>query len=176
MFTILRRKLKRSRKYPIKRDSYGSSARQQAFDAFDQGKRPAEVATIVPISKRTADRYFAYWKNLPKNLDRKYRVGKAILKNDGEFSRPIVESLADTLGMREEEVIERLSRPWGIKQLIMGKWPNYAKDKRQSVYESRLQAALWFVLILERSEMPPETITAELLKIREKVRKSKGHE
>ncbi len=32
----------KSRKYPIKRDEYGRTARQRAFAAFGEGKKPAE--------------------------------------------------------------------------------------------------------------------------------------
>lgn len=67
----LRRK---GRKYPIKRDSYGRSARQRAFAAFENGKTPAEVAVMVPISVRTARRYFADWQKLPHNLELHYRM------------------------------------------------------------------------------------------------------
>ena len=43
----------KERKYPIKRDEYGQSARSRAFAAFDAGKRPAEIYEQIGISKRT---------------------------------------------------------------------------------------------------------------------------
>jgi hypothetical protein len=58
----------RSGRYSIKRDEYGRSARQRAFNAFDDGKWPAEVAKLVGISQRTARRYFADWKKIRQSL------------------------------------------------------------------------------------------------------------
>jgi len=122
MFNRLRIKLgKKPRKYPIKRDEYGRSARRRAFDDFDDGKQPDEIALMVGISLRTAYRYFADWKRQPKNLQMRYRIAKAVLKNDREFREETIKSLVSNLGMSEEEVAMRLQRPWGLKQLLQGK-------------------------------------------------------
>ena len=163
MLNRLRIRLKKkSRKYPIRRDKYGKSARRRAFDAFDDGKRPAEVARMAGISVKTACRYFLDWKKLPKNLGLRYRIAKATLKNDREFPEEIIKSLATGLGMSDEEVIMRLQRPWGLKQLLLGKWPNYIKEERRSQAESRLEAALNIVRFVEHSGMTPEKVRAEL--------------
>jgi len=122
MLNILPIKLKKkSRKYPIKRDEYGTSARQRAFDDFDRGKRPAEVALVEGISLRTACRYFADWKKMRPNMRLTYRLHKAVLKSNDEFSEQLIEAIAANLGMSREEVIMRLQKPWGLKQLLMGK-------------------------------------------------------
>jgi len=177
VFNILPIKLKKkSRKYPVKRDQYGRSARQRAFDAFDRGMRPAEVSQRVGISPRTACRYFADWKKLPKNLDRRYRVAKAVHKGAHEFSEQTIKSLAGELGMSEEEAIERLQKPWGLKQLLMGKWPNYAREKRQSKHESRLQAALKLIRLYEVAGVPPERIIEELDRLKAESRNHKTNE
>ncbi len=41
------------RDYPIKRDEYGRSARQQAFDLFTEGYRPSQIFKegLVPVDK-----------------------------------------------------------------------------------------------------------------------------
>jgi len=70
-------RLAKKRKHPIKRDDRGRSARQRAFKAFKGGSTPAQVATMVPISVRTARRYYADWKKLPQNLEMRYRILKA---------------------------------------------------------------------------------------------------
>ena len=112
MLNILPIKLKKkSRKYPIKRDEYGTSARQRAFEAFDQGKRPAEVALMVGISLRTACRYFSDWKKLPKNSELLYRIAKAGLKNELGFPEHVITTLAAKLGLSEEEVRVLLQKP-----------------------------------------------------------------
>ena len=69
--------------------------------------------------------------------------------------------------MSEEEVIEHLQKPWGLKQLIMGKWPNYARAKRQSREESRLEAALWLVNYIERGGLSPDVVKVKIKRIME---------
>ena len=64
--------LRKRRKYPIKRNEFGESARRRAFDCFDRGLRPAQVANEVGISPRTACRYFADWKRHRPKLDARY--------------------------------------------------------------------------------------------------------
>jgi hypothetical protein len=78
--------------------------------------------------------------------------------------------------MTEGEVVERLQKPWGLKRLLMGKWPNRAKERRQSEYEDRLYAALRFIIFLEHSKMPPEEMVALLLELREKAHQHKRDE
>jgi len=163
MLNILPIKLKKkSRKYPIKRDEYRRSARRRAFEAFDYGKRPAEVALMVAISLKTACRYFADWKKQPGDLRLTYRMHKAMLKDDDEFSQQVIKAVAANLGMSEEEVVTRLQRPWGLKQLLLGKWPNYIREERRSQAESRLEAALNIVGFVEHSGMTPGKVKAEL--------------
>jgi len=129
MFDILRIKSrKKSRKYPIKRDELGRSARQRSFEAFDHGMTPAEASRQVGISSRTAHRYFAQWKKLPENLEVRYALARA-LKNDTEFSQDVIKIIAAQLGMSEEEVRARLEKPWGTKRLLMGKWAAETKQE-----------------------------------------------
>lgn len=157
---------KRSRKYPIKRDEFGRSARQRAFEAFDRGKRPREVVHLVGVSPRTACRYFADWKKLPRNLDLKYLIMKTVRKSSGDFSQKTVDLLSTCLEMSEEEVMERLEKPWGLKQLLMGKWPDHRQEREQSEAELRLRAALRFIDFMETGGVPPEKILDQLLKMK----------
>lgn len=157
---------KRSRKYPIKRDEHGRSARQRAFEAFDCGKRPGEVVRMVGVSPKTACRYFADWKKLPQNLKLHYRMMNAVRKSNREFSKETVESLSAYLEMSEEEVKEHLEKPWGLKQLLMGKWPNHRQEREQSEAELRLRAALRVINFMESGGVPPEKILDQLLKMK----------
>ena len=77
---------KKSRKYPIQRDITGRSGRRRAFDAFDKGKRPAQVAGEESIKPKTAYRYFEDWKKLPKNSEMEYKAFKTLKKRDIDFS------------------------------------------------------------------------------------------
>ncbi len=163
----------KSRKYPIKKDAHGRSARHRAFKEFDKGKRPAEIIRAVDISLQTACRYFADWKKRPKNFNIHYNGLRYKVKNDSEFSDLLVDQLVEYLGMSREEVISRLSKPWSIKQFIMGKWPNPKKEKAQGERESRLRAALDIVGLLEFRGIPPDETRAKIKKIIEDALKKK---
>jgi len=171
LFRVIRREDRR--KYPIKRDEYGRSARQQAFEGFDKGKRPAEVIQVIDITLKTACRYFADWKKQPKDLNFDYKRLRYRVRNESEFSDLVVDKLVEHLGMPREEVIERLSKPWAIKQFISGKWPNPKKERVQSAQESRLHAALDIVGLLEFRGIPPDETRAKLKKIMDDALKKK---
>lgn len=154
---------KKSRKYPIQRDESGRSLRGRAFAAFDAGERPAEVSGLLGAKRNTIQRYHADWKKLPRYFNFQYKVQRNIIKNDTGFSDWVVETLGSALGMSREEVIGRLHKPWGVKRALMGKWPNFKKDKVQSQAEIRLQAALRLIYFSERAGMTPEEILEEVL-------------
>jgi len=158
---------KKSRKYPIQRDIFGRSARRRAFDAFDKGRKPAQVAKEENIKPRTCSRYYQDWKKLPQNLEMEYEALKTLKKRGIDFSEGTVELLTEGLGMSEEEVTERLQKPWGLKQLLMGEWPNYTRTRCQSKQESRLETALWIVNYIERGGNSPDIINIKIKTIRE---------
>ena len=68
--------------------------------------------------------------------------------------------------MSEEEVNERLGKPWGLKQLLMGKWPNHCQEREQNEAELRLRAALRVINLMESGGAPPEKILDQLLKMK----------
>jgi len=171
LFRVIRREDRR--KYPIKRDEYGRSARQQAFEGFDKGKRPAEVIQVIDITLKTACRYFADWKKQKPNLDFSYRSLKAKLKKDRQFSEQLIISLSNPLGMSREEVILRFQKPWGIKQLIMGNWPDYAREKVHSKQEARLGAALHMINLFEQLGVTPDEFKAAFERLLLEVRNEK---
>ena len=47
------------------------------------------------------------------------------------------------------EVVARLQKPWGIHQLLTGKWPNYRKERARNQAEKRLRSALTVVRMVE---------------------------
>ena len=121
--------LKRGRKYPIKRDQFGRSGRKRAFDGFDKGLRPSQVAREADIKPRTAYRYFQDWKKLPENLEMEYRAFRALKKRGIDITGENIELLAVGLGMSQEEVRRDLQKPWGLKRLLMGKFLNKSGSK-----------------------------------------------
>jgi AraC-like DNA-binding protein len=152
------RLLKKRRKYPIKRDQFGRTARQRAFELFGRDLRPAQVSRQIGINLPTACRYFADWKKQSPRLEARYTSFRDILKNHPDLSENMVRTMANELGMSVEEVGERLQRPWGLKQLLKGEWPNYARERRISRAEARLQAALDLIHMLEIWGIPPEKL------------------
>ena len=148
---------RKSRKYPIRKDAFGRSLRQRAFQAFGDGKRPAEVSRMVGISLRTACRYFADWKRRPEALDARYRLAAAVKKRP-EMWGTLITTVSTTLGMSQKEVVERFQKPWGLKQLFMGKWPNYAEERVRREREARLMTALKLITLVEESKLTPEQI------------------
>ena len=151
------------RQYPIKRDDRGRSARQRAFEAFKQGAKPAEVAATVPISVRTARRYYADWKKLPESVEIRYRLLRVARKHNSGFSQELIELLGAQLEMPEAEVAERLERPWGLKKLLMGEWPDRRQERERTDAETRLHSALTLILLLESGGLSPEGILQHLL-------------
>ena len=128
---------------------------------------------MARISLKTACRYFADWKKQPKGLELRYHMAKTVVKINPEFSERTIKVLAASLGMSEEEVIMRLQKPWGLKQLLMGKWPNYGRERVQSEQESRLCAALNLINYIEFCGMPPKEIKKEIDKLIAEARKWK---
>ena len=137
----------RKRKYPIKRDEKGGSARQRAFELFGAGERPSQVCKIIPISLRTACRYFEDFKKLHHRVP--YGTIRQWLRENPELSEKVIAILADSLGMSREEVFARTEKPWGLLQAAKGKWPNYRLERQRTEIEERLLAALEVVKFCE---------------------------
>lgn len=150
---------RKSRKYPIKRDEYGRSARQRAFELFKEGKRPAQIykPELIPgIKKNTLYRYYEDWKKLEGGPS--YATLKKLMKVSPEFTEGVVLSLSKNLGMTRQEVIRRMQRPWGLMRALKGAWPNYRLAEEQGRIESRLQKALELITIAERFRDNPDKL------------------
>ena len=133
-------RLFRRRRHPIKRDENGRSARQRAFDLFGKGQRPAQVSKIIPISLRTACRYFEDFKKLHHKLP--YSTIRKLMRESPEISDNIIAILANSLEMDPKEVAARMQKPWGLMEAMKGRWPDYGLERERSVIEDRLLAAL----------------------------------
>lgn len=160
----------RPRKYPIKRDEYGKSTRRRCFDLFDKGTRPAEAGRTVGVSLRTACRYFADWKQLPKNLRIVYTLIKAMIKSNSQSAERMKETLADHCGISVEQVAILLQKPWGLRQLLTGKWLAYHREEILDKSRSKLQAALQLIEIIEQSGMTPDELDEELDRLMKKAK------
>jgi uncharacterized protein with von Willebrand factor type A (vWA) domain len=112
------------REYPIKRDEYGRSLRQQAFAFFDNGYRPAQVykQQLVAASQKTLFRYFEDWKKKVHKVP--YSHITKLMKQNPEFSEYVIKMLADYFNVSAEQVILRMQKPWGLMQLLKAEFPS----------------------------------------------------
>jgi len=156
---------RRRRRYPIKYDEQGRSARRQAFDLFDHGKMPAEVAPIVGISVRTARRYFQDWKKLGPNFEARYTIVKKVLDSSPKHREGAVKTICELLGLPEEEVRARFQEPWGFKRYMLDRWSTRETDTNsaeQSKEWARFKEALDLIYLMEILKVPIGTIKAEI--------------
>ncbi len=159
---------KKERKYPIERDEYGQSLRQRAFNLFWNRYRPAQVSKMLPISMRTACRYFEDWKKL--NNRASYSGIKKMMKKNPELSEKVISMLADYLGVPAKQVILRMQKPWGLRRLIRGEFPNSPTSRAKAANERRLEAALRLISFVDlyrgkRPEVVKEEINRLILSI-----------
>jgi plasmid maintenance system antidote protein VapI len=152
------------RRYPIKRDANGHSVRQRAFDLFRTGQRPAQVSKTIPISLRTACRYFQDYKRIHHQIP--YTTIRKWVRENPEISNNVIAILATSLDMTPEEVVVRMQKPWGLLQAMKGKWPDYRLDRQRSEIEGRLLAALEIIKFAEIfSQRDPQFVRVTLEQI-----------
>jgi DNA-binding CsgD family transcriptional regulator len=112
---------KKSRKYPIRRDSEGRSLRARCFELFAGGKRPKTVAEELKMKEPTVGRYFKDWQRLGPDFNRQYSFVKGLLKKDAPDREKNIEILSKMLGIEKEEFEAILSRPHGLRRFLTGK-------------------------------------------------------
>jgi hypothetical protein len=113
--------IRKSRKYPIKRDGEGLSLRARCFVLFEQGKRPGVVAEELKMEASTTFRYFRDWKQLGSNLEVRYAYARSLFKKTAPNRDNNIELFARTLGIQKEEFETFLSQPHGLRRLMTGK-------------------------------------------------------
>jgi len=152
----------KSRKYPIKRDEDGLSARKQAFDLFDRGYRPARIykEELVSVSLKTLFRYFEDWKKLRHRVS--YSTLKQYIKENPEFKEEVVKRLADYFGVLPEQIVLRMRKPWGLMQLMKGELPDIRLEVVRSGIEDRLEAALRLIYLGKLFKNSPDQINQVL--------------
>jgi len=147
------------RKYPIKRDESGLSARKRAFTAFDEGKKPEEVYADVQISLRTARRYYADWKKQPANFTKNYELLKKAKRiGSPSYIENTMCDIAIQLSIPTEEVSHYLEQPWGLHKVIRGEFiPDYDRKNRLDEM-TRKVVLLKVVSAIELSALSPKDI------------------
>ena len=122
---------KDKRKYPIRKDERGWSARKRCFELYDIGGRPTDAARKIGISLKTACQYHYQWKKLPKHLEFKYCLVKNRLKKNPKLREKVIEELSAETGEPEYKIRLWIESPWGIKQLVSGKWRDIIERKKR---------------------------------------------
>ena len=140
----------RSRKYPIKYDEYGRSARQRAFELFTEGYRPSQIfkEKLIPVRINTLFRYFEDWKKQGKKIP--YATYRKFFRENPEFSEQYITTLAEYFEVPKEIIILRSQQPWGLMDLSKGELPDIKLERKQSEKEVRLEAALRLIYLGEQ--------------------------
>jgi len=115
-------RVKKSRKYPIKRDGEGLSLRARCFELFEQGKRPVAVAEELRMEVSTACRYFRNWKRLGRNFETRYAYVKGLFKKTAPDRDYNIELFARVCGIQKEQLEAILAQPHGLRRLMTGKF------------------------------------------------------
>ena len=73
------------------------------------------------------------------------------MRKHPEVTKRVITLLSENLEIPPEEVAMLMQKPWGLMQLMKGKWPDYRLKRIQGEIEDRLEAALRLVLFAERA-------------------------
>jgi len=134
--------VRKHKRHPIKLDRQGKSLRKRCFEAFDEGRRPAAVATALKMKRSTAFRYYTSWKRIGPRFDKRYLFARNALKNDSGLREDILKQIAKNLEISRDEVLRRLQQPWGLRQLLTQKFPLFFSPEEESEGEYRLRLGL----------------------------------
>ena len=111
---------KRKRKYPIKRDEFGRSARSRCFEMFDDNIPLPDIAEALGLKIETVYTYHRQWKKDPE-FDKAYAYLKRVLDKRAPDREPTLKLVAKISGMDKKEFETLLQKPHGLKRLMMGK-------------------------------------------------------
>jgi hypothetical protein len=115
-------RVRRSRKYPIRRDKDGLSLRARCFVLFEEGERPAKVAEVLRMKERAVYRYFRDWKKIGPNFERRYAYVRSLFNKTAPDREKNIELFARVCGISKEEFEAILSTPHGLLRIMTGKY------------------------------------------------------
>ena len=110
--------LKKGRRYPIQYDWSGKSLRQRCFEAFDERKRPIQVARELRAKESTVFTYFRQWKKVGPHIKKQLTYIKGLLAEGSPDRDRMMEFFADTCGITVEEFQAILSTPHGLRRIL----------------------------------------------------------
>ncbi|NQT71924.1 MAG: hypothetical protein HQ553_04040 [Chloroflexi bacterium] len=111
------------RQYPVEFDEQGRSRRRVCFEAFDLGKRPAQVIREYNYKPNTVYSYWKQWKKLHRSWHKSREHLRLFKKADPDFFHDAALYAGKKLGMSPQEVLVHMDKPYGLLDLVQGKWP-----------------------------------------------------
>ncbi|MCJ7744620.1 MAG: hypothetical protein MUO99_08730 [Dehalococcoidales bacterium] len=112
---------KKRRKYPVKLDEKGKSARSRCFEMFIDNTPSSEIAKIVGVKVETVRRYHQQWKKNP-DFEGQHAYFKELLKRTAPDRERTIELCARACGITKEQFETILSQPHGLRRLMTGKF------------------------------------------------------
>ena len=132
---------KKRRKYPVKVDEEGRSARSRCFEMFAEKIPLQDVAKKADVKVDTVRRYHQQWKKDP-GLERRYAYVKSLFNKTAQDRDKNVDLFARACGIEKEMLETILSQPHGLRRLMTGKFyfpaPADADHKRHVALEMAL--------------------------------------
>ena len=111
---------KKSRKYPVKVNEEGWSARSRCFEMFAEKVPLHEIAEKVGAKFDTVRRYHLQWKKDP-DLERRYDYVKSLFNKTSPERDKNLEMFAHAWGFSKEQLELILSQPHGLRRLMTRK-------------------------------------------------------
>jgi len=116
---------KKKRKYPIKRDARGKSARQQCFKLFED--YPAgdivleDIAKTAGVTIETVATYYRQWKKEP-TLEKQLAFAKQLFDKNAPDRDKNLEWFARAFQIPQEELETILHQPHGLRRIMTRKF------------------------------------------------------
>jgi hypothetical protein len=112
---------KKGRRYPVKRDEAGKSARQRCFEMFEDRLPAPEIAEATGVTIGTVNKYHQQWKKQPE-LEKQHAYFRELLKKKAPAHERNIDLVARLCGVPREELETMLQKPHGLKRMMMGKF------------------------------------------------------
>jgi hypothetical protein len=111
---------RKHRKYPVKRDERGRSARSRCFEMFADNVPLDQIARDVGIKPETVGRYRLQWRRDRVSIQG-YAYARSLFARANPHRDGNLELFARAWGITKEQLEDTLSQPHGLRRLMTGK-------------------------------------------------------
>ncbi len=111
---------KAGRRYPVKRDEQGRSARRRCFKMFFDQVPLDEIVGVVEVTPETVRRYYLQWRQEPVHREG-YSFARHLFAQANPNRDANLELFAKAWGITKEQLEIIHSQPHGLNRLITGK-------------------------------------------------------